>query len=291
MARHLRVFAAARNATPTDRSSGAALGRCPLRPRPDADVPGPARGPDALRHLLGLPPADHRHGEHRDRRSHPGGPVVAGRRGPVGRDHGAAERRRRRRAGVHRLRDLPAGGRAAEPPHAQPARARHPGADRRGRGDRAARAGVRGRGVRRDPGRVRRERAGRRAGRPRGGRERGPVRRLLVGAHGRWSRSSCATCPSASTSTSPPRSPTSSCASSPPAASCPRWTSRPRTRCSGCGRSRTCPGRTCSTASPAPSAAAASRPARPTRPGSRSTPRRSSWASATRPWRPRPGCR
>jgi hypothetical protein len=40
-------------------------------------------------------------------------------------------------------------------------------------------------------------------------------------------------------------------------------------------------GRTCSTASPAPSAVAASRPVRPGTPGSPSTPRHSSWASGT----------
>ena len=43
MARHLRVFAAARNASPTDRPLARLAGTDPLRDRPDADVPRPAR--------------------------------------------------------------------------------------------------------------------------------------------------------------------------------------------------------------------------------------------------------
>ena len=39
MARHLRVFAAARNASPTDHAGRAPVGHAPLRHRPDADVP------------------------------------------------------------------------------------------------------------------------------------------------------------------------------------------------------------------------------------------------------------
>ena len=42
MARHLRVFAAARNASPTDRPLARLCGHGPLRVRPDPDVPRPA---------------------------------------------------------------------------------------------------------------------------------------------------------------------------------------------------------------------------------------------------------
>ena len=43
MARHLRVFAAARNASPTDHVGARLCGHAPLRHRPDADVPRHAR--------------------------------------------------------------------------------------------------------------------------------------------------------------------------------------------------------------------------------------------------------
>ena len=89
-----------------------------------------------------------------------------------------------------------------------------------------------------------------------------------------WSASSWPTCRAPSTCTSPPRSSTPRSASSSRAASCRPWTWRPRPRASASRPSRTCPGRTSWTASPAPSAAAARTPARPGRPASRSTPRR-----------------
>ena len=107
------------------------------------------------------------------------------------------------------------------------------------------------------------------------------VRHPVVGAYRARRGVPRATCRSASTSTSRPASRTSGSASSRRAASCRRWTSRTRTRRSGSRRSRTSAGRTCSTASPAPNAVVARRPARPGTPGSRSTPRPSSWASAT----------
>ena len=56
-------------------------------------------------------------------------------------------------------------------------------------------------------------------------------------------------------------------------------------------RSRTSPGRACSTSPPAPSAAAARTPARRGRPTSRCRPSCSSWVCATTRTRRRPGCR
>ena len=158
----------------------------------------------------------------------------------------------------------------------------HPVDDRRGRPDRAAGGGLRVRRARRPAGRLRVGRpggpvAGRSVARGPAGRLRGPV----VGAH--RARGGVPRLPAVQQA--PPHrhelSRTSGSASSARAASCRRWTSRTRPPRSGSRRSRTSAGRTCSTASRAPNAVAARRPARPTSPGSRSTPRPSSWASGT----------
>ena len=63
----------------------------------------------------------------------------------------------------------------------------------------------------------------------------------------------------------------------------------PRRRtCSAAARSKTSPGRACSTSPPAPSAGAASRNARPGTPASRCRPSSSSWTCATTGWPRRP---
>ena len=80
--------------------------RAPRRPHrvrlhPDEDVQGPACGDPPSRDLLGLHPADGRHGQHRHRRAPPGRPLDPVRRRAVGRGPGDAERGRAHR---HRVR-------------------------------------------------------------------------------------------------------------------------------------------------------------------------------------------
>ena len=274
MARHLRVFAVARP-SPGPFANVPAPGGGPrrVRLRPIEDVQGSRRGDHARRDLLGLRAADHRTAD-----------IVTG-------------------GIIQSVLKIPADGliwalisamqnivacivlfsigwafyrRLVSRPAAadlQYRRADHPRDDRWGRRHRAVRAGLPGRRLRRHPGCLRLECAGRAAGEPL---VRDPGEHASTccgGATSSWSPRSCATCRSASTSTSPRPSRTSISASSPRAASCPSSTSRTRTRRSGSRPSRTSAGRTCSTASPAPSAVAARRPARPTTPASRSTPR------------------
>ena len=151
MARHLRVFAAARTAGPSPFADiGARLGGLIdyafVQTKMFRD---PRRRAHARRHLLGLRPADDRHREHRDRRPDPGRPLDPVRRPALDARQRDAERRRGHRARLDRLGVLPAAGHEAQAPHLQPRRAAHPGDDRRRRRDRAARAGLRGRALRR----------------------------------------------------------------------------------------------------------------------------------------------
>ena len=225
---------------------------------------------------------DDRDRQHRHGRDHRAGPVDPVRRAALDADQRDAERRRGDRPGLDRVGVLPAAGHEAATADLQPRRADHPGDDRRGRRDRAPGRGVRVRGPRRPAGRVRVRGAGRAA--PSGALAPRPSRRGSRCSGGRTSRSSRRSCVPAVQQAPPHRhaaSRTSGSASSRRGASCRRWTSRTRTRRSGSRRSRTSAGRTCSTASRAPNAVAARRPARPGTPGSRSTPRPSSWASAT----------
>ncbi len=115
---------------------------------PGQDVPRPARRAHARRDLLGLRPAHRRDREHRDRRARSGDRLVAPRRCALDGRHGPPERRGRgrhrgRRVGVRAALHQPPGA-----PDLQPRRAADPGHDRRARGGRAARRGVRGRGRR-----------------------------------------------------------------------------------------------------------------------------------------------
>ena len=185
MARHLRVFAAARNAGPIPRRTSAARLAGTIRyglvqTRMFRDL---SRGRHALRDLLGLRPAHDRHGERRHGRPHPGDPRDPVRRRPVGRGHGDAERRRGRRARRRRVRDLAARRRPAGAAHADAPRDRHPAAHRRRRRDRAARPGVRGRGARPDRRGDRLEPARRGADGAGSRPARRAVRGQLVGAH------------------------------------------------------------------------------------------------------------
>ena len=274
MARHLRVFAVARPSHPFNRLPTRFVSLVEyafVQTKMFKDAQG---RPDARRHLLGLRAADDRDGQHRHRRDHPAGPVDPVRRPVLGADQRDAERRRGHRPGLDRLGVLPAAGLETAPADVQPGRAADPRDDRRRGRDRAVRAGLRGRGARRDPRRVRVERPGRPAQRASRRRRSKSASRSSGGRTSRSSPRSCATCRSASTSTSRRPSRTSSSASSSRAASCRSSISRTRTPRSGSRRSRTSAGRTCSTASPAPNAVAARRPARPRTPASRSTPRR-----------------
>ena len=258
----------------------------PVRVRPDQDVQGPARRADARRDLLGLRPADDRHGQHRHRRAHPGGHLDARSTAPCGPRLGDAERRRGRSSwsrsllGVRAAADL-----AAAPPDVQPRRADHPGDDRRGRrrpssSPRSSRSPA----TATIPGAFVAERARRRRSRGLGRRRRSRPRSSSCG--GRTSRSSRRSCVYLPVQQAPPHrdraSRTSGSASSRRAASCRRWTSRREDAtfglktlqdlgwkdlldgftCTECGR--------CQAACPAECHRA-----------SRSTPRPSSWASGT----------
>ena len=98
MARHLRVFAARTPATAqpgrSARSRGGSSGLIEYAFVQTKMFKDPRAGLMHAGHLLGLRPADDRDRQHRHRRAHPDGPLVAARRRALGGDLGDAERRR-----------------------------------------------------------------------------------------------------------------------------------------------------------------------------------------------------
>ena len=97
MARHLRVFAVARPSRPFANVPARVVGLVEYAFVQTKMFKDPGAAVMHAGHLLGVRAADHRHGQHRDRRDHPGGPVKI----PVDGLHLGAHQRdaeRRRRA-------------------------------------------------------------------------------------------------------------------------------------------------------------------------------------------------
>ena len=235
MARHLRVFAAAR-----------ADGPEPLREHPGARSAGSSSTRSSRRRCSrtrgrrsctsGSSGASSCSPSGRRTSSPAGSSRRSSRRRSMacsGRRSGDAERRRGhrdRRRSSGRSSDGSSRGRARLT--LQPRRADDPRHDRRPGRRRALRPGVRGRPLRRRARRVHRQRA-RDAARGRwlaGASLEAGFAVLWWAAHAHRRRRSSCTCRSASTSTSRRASSTSTSASSSRAASCRRWTSRRRTR-------------------------------------------------------------